>query len=124
MDTASRPVPAQQPHPGARRGVAGETIDAFEHLARPGQVATGEQDVAEVQLRVRQCSRVVAAPAAVGALPVQPGGAVQVLPLDLAGLAVPFDAPALPSVAASRLPNPGLPDGPPPLYLTLRTLLL
>ena len=54
----------------------------------------------------------------------RPGSAVQGMAPDLAGLVVSCDTAGLPSFAAARLPRLGLPHGPLPLYLTLRTLLI
>jgi hypothetical protein len=54
----------------------------------------------------------------------KPVAAVQVRALDLAGPVVPLDTTGLFSFAPTRLPRLGLPGGLPPLYLTLRTLLI
>jgi hypothetical protein len=55
---------------------------------------------------------------------VRPGVAVQAGAPDVAGSVVPFDTTGLLPRAAARLPRLDFPDGPPPVYLTLRTLLI
>jgi hypothetical protein len=54
----------------------------------------------------------------------KPGETVQVTTLELVGPVAPLDSAALLSVAPTRFPHLDIPDGPPPLYLTLRTLLI
>jgi hypothetical protein len=54
----------------------------------------------------------------------KPAAAVQVPDLDLAELVVPLDSPSFPFHTTSRVMRLGLLDGPLPLYLTLRTLLV
>jgi hypothetical protein len=54
----------------------------------------------------------------------QPAAAVQVPDLDLAELVVPLDSPGCPFHTTPRVMHLGHLDGPLPLYLTLRTLLI
>src|SRR5262245_9319637 len=70
-------------HPGAGGGIAGEAVDAIEHLAREPQIAPGQEDVAEVQLSVGQGARVLAAAAFVGAATIPLGRAVEVAQLEV-----------------------------------------
>ena len=70
-------------HPGARRGIAGEAIDPLEHLSREPEVAPGQKDVAEIQLRVRQGARILPAARLVGAETVQLGRTVEVAQLEM-----------------------------------------
>src|SRR5439155_23401082 len=70
-------------HPGARRGIAGEAVDAIEHLAGESVIAPGEEDVAEIELGVRQGARVRPAAPFLGAASVELGRAVEVAQLEV-----------------------------------------
>src|SRR6185503_15914150 len=65
-------------HPGAGRRISGESVDAVEHLARGTQVTAGQEDVAEIQLGVRQRPRIVPAAPAIGAQAIELGRPVEI----------------------------------------------
>src|SRR5262249_28274945 len=75
------PYRIAKPHPRARRRVAREAVHALEHLAGESEVAAGEEDVAEVQLGVRQRAGIVAPAPSLGALLVQRNRPVEVAQL-------------------------------------------